>query len=118
MKRIVGLLAISVGCATSNVVRTPSTPATLAVEQRTTLHVGELAVLKIPSDRRYSRYSNADPDGAWRRVFGLVKRSRRDMTFRAMRPGSGAIIISPNVPNGECISCATLHYFIEVVAQK
>ena len=118
MRKIACILAIMLGCSTSIDVRSAAKPITLALERKTILHVGELAVLKIPSDRRYSRYSNADPDGAWRRVFGLVKRSRRDMTFRAMRPGSGAIIISPNVPNGECISCATLHYFIEVVSQK
>ena len=87
---------------------------TLALEQKTTLHVGELAVLQIPSDRRYLRSAN----GAWRDVLALVKRSGRQVTFRAVRPGRGVIIISPDVPNGDCVSCATLHYFIEVVSQK
>jgi len=115
MKRIVGLLAISVGCATSNVVRTPSTPATLAVEQRTTLHVGELAVLHVPSD---SRYSPHEINGAWQDVLARVHQSNRDVTFRVIRPGSDVIVLSPDVPNGECISCATLHYFVTAVPQQ
>jgi hypothetical protein len=51
-------------------------------------------------------------------VLARVRRSRRDVTFRAVRRGSGVIIISPDVPNGECISCATLRYFINVVPPK
>jgi hypothetical protein len=86
---------------------------TLALEQKTTLHVGELAVLHIPSGRRYLPLANGARD-----VLALVERSGRDVTFRAIRPGKGVIIISPDVPNGECISCATLHYFIEVASQK
>jgi hypothetical protein len=38
--------------------------------------------------------------------------------YRASRLGPEVIVISPDVPNGECISCATLHYFINVVSQK
>jgi hypothetical protein len=85
----------------------------LALEQTTTLQVGKLAVLHIPSDSRYSHSSGTD--GAWRDVLALARRSKRDVTFRAIRPGSGVIIISPDAPNGECISCTTLHYFISVI---
>jgi hypothetical protein len=112
---MVWILAFTLGYLISSDVRSADKPITLALEQRTTLHVGELAVLHIPSD---NRYSHAGTDGAWRNVLARVRRSRRDVIFRAVRPGSGVIIISPDVPNGECISCATLHYFIEVVSQR
>jgi hypothetical protein len=86
----------------------------MALENTTTLQVGEVAVLHIPSDRRYLHAAN----GAWRDVLALVEQSERDVTFRAVHPGSGVIIISPDVPDGECISCATLHYFVKVVSQE
>jgi hypothetical protein len=114
MKKLACILAIAVGCSILSDVQSAPKPITLALEQRTTLHVGELAVLHIPSDRRYLHSVN----GAWRDVLALVQQSGRDVTFRAARPGMGTIIISPNTKNGECISCATLHYFIEVFAQK
>jgi len=89
------------------------------MEQTTTLHVGELAVIHIPSGRRYLNSAGGEgPNGAWRDVLALIRRSRRDVTFRAVRAGKGVIILSPDVPNEECISCATIHYFIEVVSQK
>jgi hypothetical protein len=114
MNKIACILAVTVGCLISRDARSAPKPITLALEQRTTLHVGELAVMHIPSDRRYLHSA----DGAWRDVLALVKQSKRDVTFRAVRPGKGTIIISPDTKKGECVSCATLHYFIEVVAQK
>ncbi len=87
----------------------------MVLEETTTLRVGELAVLHIPSD---SRYSHSGTGGAWRDVLALVRHSKHNVTFRAVRPGLGVIIISPDVPNGECISCATLHYFVNVATQK
>jgi hypothetical protein len=114
MQRAVWILALSVGCATTNGVRPAEKPLTMALENTTTLRVGEVVVLHIPSDRRYL-HSDSGPNGAWRDVLTLVKQSKRDVTFRAVRQGSGVIIISPDMPAGECISCATLHYFVKVV---
>ena len=115
LKNMVCILAVTLGCLIASEVRSAPKPIPLAEGQRTTLHVGELAVLHIPSD---SRYSHSGTDGAWRDVLARVRRSRRDVMFRAVRPGSGVIIISPDVPDGACISCATLHYFIDVVSQE
>ena len=86
---------------------------TLALEQQNTLRVGDLAELRIPSDHRYS-YSGVG--GAWNNVLVLVRHSRRSVMYRAIKPGPGVIIVSPNVPNGQCISCAMLHYFITIVS--
>jgi hypothetical protein len=111
---MVCILALAFGCLIPSDVRGADKPIRLALEQTTTLHVGELAVLHIPSDRRYVHSAN----GAWRDVLALVKQSGRDVTFRPVRQGLGVIIISPDVPDGECISCATLHYFIKIVPRK
>jgi hypothetical protein len=124
MQRAVWILALSLGCATQNGVRRADTPLTImALERTTTIQVGEVVVLYIPSDTRFlgevppRRYQNS-VNGAWFDVLALVKQSGRDVTFRAVRPGPGVIIISPDAQNGECISCATLHYFVKVVSKE
>ncbi len=116
MKKAVCILAFTLGCLISRDAQSAAKPIALVLEQRTTLHVGELAMLHIPSGRRYLH--SMPPNGAWRDVLALVRRSRRDVTFRAVRPGKGVIILSPDVLSGECISCATIHYFVDVVSQK
>jgi len=115
MQRAVCILALALGCLISSSVWSAAKPITLILEQTTTVRVGDLAVLHIPSD---SRYSHSGAEGAWRDVLVRVRHSGHDVTFRAVRPGLGVIIISPNVPEGDCISCATLHYFIDVIPQK
>ena len=90
-------------------------PITLIQETRTTLKVGELAVLQVPQDRRYSQFNGKS--GA-PNVLTIVRRSGRQVFYRAVQSGDGVIIISPQTSEGECISCATLHYFITVVPQN
>jgi len=85
---------------------------TLALEEGTTLHVGELAVLQIPSQGRDWHFAAAG------NALALVHRSGHRVVYRAVRPGQEAIVIAPHVKNGECISCVTRHYFIEVMSQK
>jgi hypothetical protein len=115
MNKTVCILAFTLGCVLSRDVLSAAKPTTLAQEQTTTLRVGELAVLRVPSNIG-RRYLHSGPDGAWRDALTLVKRSGRDVTFRAVRPGKGVIIVSPDVADGDCISCVTIHYFIEVVS--
>jgi hypothetical protein len=117
MKKVVCILAFTFGCLISRDARSAAKPTTLALEQTTTLHLGEVAVLHMPSNV-YRRYLHSGPAGAWDDVLVLVKRSGRDVTFRAVHSGRGVILISPDVPDGGCISCVTIHYFIEVVSQK
>ena len=111
MRKIACILALT--CLISSDVWSADKPTTLALDEMTTLHVGELAVLQIPADRRYSRFRGGNTE---RLV--LVRRSRHSVLYRAVRAGRDVIVISPDVPNGECVSCATLHYFITVVPQK
>jgi hypothetical protein len=115
MKKAVCVLAFTVGCLISRDARSAAKHTTLAAEQTTTLHVGELAELHMPSNV-YRRHLRSGPDGAWGDVIALVKRSGRDVTFRATHPGKGVIILSPDVPDGQCISCVTTHYFVEVIS--
>jgi hypothetical protein len=114
MKRLIRILALTIACLISRDAQSAVKPITLSFEQTTTLRVGEVAVLHIPSDRRYLPAVN----GAWRDVLALAKQSGRDVTFKAVRPGLGVVIISPDVPDGACVSCATVHYFIKVVSRK
>ena len=111
MQRAVWILALSLGCATTSGVRRDDKPLAMTLESTTTLRVGQVAALHIPSDRRYEPSAN----GAWRDVLALVEQSGHDVMFRAIREGSGVVIISPDAPATECISCATLHYFVKVV---
>src|SRR6476620_865655 len=104
MKMVVALLA-------AGDARSADVPLQIEVEQTTTVRVGQLAVLHVPAD---PLYAPSEINGAWRDVLTRIRRSGRTVTFRAVRPGSGVIILSPNVPDGECISCKTLHYFIRV----
>ena len=109
------ILTVALGCSILSIVWSADKPTTLTLEGDTTLHVGELAVLHIPPDRRYSHFDGNTGAG---KVLVLVRRSRGKVLYRAVRPGPGTIVIGPDVPRGECISCATLHYFINVVPQK
>jgi hypothetical protein len=124
MHRATWILALSLGCATPNGLRNADKPLTMALDDTTTLQVGEVVVLHIPSDTGFMGevpprpYQNS-VNGGWFDVLALVKQSGRDVTFRAVHPGRGVIIISPDAREGECISCATLHYFYLVkVASK
>ena len=117
MKPIFFLLAAALACLIANNVWSAAKPVTLVVEQTTTLHVGETAVLHIPTNMD-NRFLRSGPNGAWRDVLAMVKRSGRDVTLRGVRPGKGVIIMSPNVPAGGCVSCVTIHYFIEVIPGK
>jgi hypothetical protein len=85
------------------------------LEGNTTLRVGELAVLEIPPDRRYSHFDGNTGAG---NALVPVSHSKRTALYRAVRIGQETIVIGPDVPRRECISCATLHYFITVVAQQ
>jgi hypothetical protein len=102
---VVGTL-VSSGAETDRVLNTA-----LAAEQQTTLRVGDLAVLRIPSDHKYSIESAGD-------VLVRVRRSQIGVIYRAVQPGQETILLSPHVPNGKCVSCATHHYFITVIRRR
>jgi hypothetical protein len=83
----------------------------LVVEKTTDLKIGELAVLNLPTS---SIYRHAAINGAWEDVLVRTEHSGDDTVFRAVRPGPGCIVVTPDVPEGDCISCVTIHYFVQV----
>ena len=109
--KFIAVLALALVFLGLEILGSAEKPTTLVLEKRTTLHVGEAATLAIPSDKRYSHPSGKPAGDAL--VF--IRRSNHELLYHAVRPGLATIIITPNVPKGECISCATLHYFITVV---
>ena len=116
MKRIICILTFTIVCLISRDARSATKPVTLALEDWTTLHVGEVAVLHIPSDISLDR--GYVLNGNCREVLALVKRSGRDLTFRTVRPGPGIIMFQPNVPEGHCISCVTVRSFVTALPRK
>jgi hypothetical protein len=84
----------------------------LQPEHPTTLHVGENVVVQV-----------AEREG----VIGsagsslvLLKRThQRGVTiflYRAVKTGNHTLVVAPeHIPNGQCISCVTYHYFVTVV---
>src|ERR1700731_4980255 len=73
---------------------------TLVLEERTTLQVGQLALLSVPSDHRYA----IDSEGT---ALVLVhgKRRRNQVVFRAVRPGLEKVVVGlVDVLSGDCIS--------------
>jgi hypothetical protein len=81
----------------------------LVPEQQTILRVGESAVLRIPSDHEYSIVSTGD-------VLVPVGHSQIGVIYRAVQPGQQTIVLNPHVSQGDCVSCASHHYFITVRA--
>jgi hypothetical protein len=110
--RVFRFLTVVIALLGAGNARGADVPLQIEAEHTTTVHVGQLAVLQVPAD---PLYAPSEINGAWRDVLTRIRRSGRTVTFRAVRAGSGVIILSPNVPDGECISCRTLHYFIRVV---
>jgi hypothetical protein len=103
MRILICALAFTLGCQTA-------APVTLALEKRTTLRVGDTAVLHVPDDGRYAHFqARTQP------ALALVRQTDGTVVYRATQVGQAVIVISPDVPDGACISCATLHYFIDVV---
>src|SRR4051794_34036221 len=100
MKRTACILALTFGCLMQCEVRSADKPITLALEQTTTLHVNQAALLRMPSNPRYSQ---SGIGGAWQDALVRVRGSRTAVVFRAVQPGVGVIIVSPDVRNGECI---------------
>jgi hypothetical protein len=108
------LAAISAAQPASSAQSAKDRYVTLVLEERTTLQVGQLALLSVPSDHRYA----IDSEGS---ALVLVhgKRRRNQVVFRAVRPGLETIVVGPvDVPSGDCISCLTLHYFITVISRN
>ena len=100
------VIAVSVSCVRARV------SVRVEPEQQTTLHVGEIAALHLPSDREYVIVGSAgssllplEPQGP---PSGPV--------YRAAQTGNQTLIATPKgLRDGDCISCVTVHYFVRVL---
>jgi len=85
----------------------------LVAEQPETVHVGELAAIRVSADAGYSVGTGGD-------VLRLVKRAKDGpktvYVYRANAIGRETLVLSPREPGSDgCVSCVTVHYFITVV---
>ena len=85
----------------------------LQPEQPETIRVGDLAALRVDSDRLYSVGWAGDS-------LILKKRTEERRTtvyvYRAVAPGRQTFVLTPRDPGADgCVSCVTVHYFITVV---
>jgi len=89
------------------------TSVRLVPEERTTLHVGEIGALYLPASPHYSvgsAQSALVPVKQLQRKDGLV------YLYRAVATGNDTFVLTPDgIPNGQCISCVTEHYFVTVL---
>jgi hypothetical protein len=106
---LISLLALAalipISAASQNVRNTK-----LTAEQQTFVNVDEGVVLQIPSDRQYSITTAGN-------ALVPVRRSKNQVLYRAVRTGQQTIVLRPEVPNTECVSCSSLHYFVMVVSR-
>src|SRR6266508_1754475 len=97
----------SVGIWTSIMLLTAcaSIPASvqLVPEERTTLHVGEIGALSVPSRPHYSVGSAQSVLVPFKQ---LQQKDRVVYLYRALSTGDDTFVLTPDgIPSGQCISC-------------
>ena len=104
-----GLLAASAtvsGCAGARV------PIRLEPEEHTVLHLRDMASIEVATDQKYSLDSAGD---ALRLTRKREHSNQTVFTFQAVHTGDETLLTTPDVPQGHCIACVTVHYFVTVV---
>jgi hypothetical protein len=85
----------------------------LQPEAPATLHIGEIAVLRVTSERHYAI------GGAGSALVLMNQTDEEDTTsyfYRAVRAGNQTFVATPRDPGPDrCISCVTAHYFVTVI---
>jgi len=83
----------------------------LRLEERTILHVGQVAILHTQTNHRDVITSEGD-------AIIPVEQARNGASYlyRAVRPGNAALLATPaDLKQGDCVSCVTRHYFVTVI---
>ena len=85
---------------------------TLRPEEQAILHVGDIAEVRVASDRHYTV-------GSAGTALTLMKRIDEHGTtvyrYRAVTAGNHTLVLTPRDPGPDgCVSCVTVHYFIQV----
>jgi hypothetical protein len=90
-----------------------SSVVTLRPEERSSLHIGDVAAVRVASGRHYSI------DSAGTALTLLERTEARGTTvylYRAVAAGNQTFVLTPRDPGPDgCISCVTVHYFVQVV---
>ena len=86
---------------------------TLRPEERASLHVGDVAAVRVASNPQYSI-------GSAGTALALMTRTEEHGTtvylYRAVAAGNHTLVLTPREPGPDsCVSCVTVHYFIQVV---
>lgn len=83
----------------------------LVPEHRVTVHVGQIVVLQMPSERRYAI------EVAGSALMALKPSPQKGTAvYRSVHAGLETVILTPvGQGNGHCVSCVTRHYFVTVV---
>jgi len=105
-------------------------PVRLKLEERTTLRVGQIATLRMPSQRpchissagdALALIKPANPAGAAVEQAGgeavrvIRSTSAAVLVYRAVRPGEETIVVTPSKSPDGCIDCAARHCFVTVL---
>jgi len=85
----------------------------LRPEERARLHVGDVAAVRVASNRHYAV-------GSAGAALTLLKRSEARGTtvylYRAVAAGNQTFVLTPRDPGSDgCVSCVAVHYFVEVL---
>jgi hypothetical protein len=102
------LAAAACVCACSAI----SSFVTLRPEERSILHIGDMAAVRVASDPQYAI-------GSAGTALMLMKRTEEHGTtvylYRAVAAGNQTLVLTPREPGPDgCVSCLTVHYFIQV----
>jgi hypothetical protein len=80
--------------------------------QSVTLHVGQVADLRLPTGHPYS----VDLEGDSVVPTGSEKTATKTRSYRAAHPGNSTLLIAPaDQKPGDCVDCVTRHCFLTVV---
>jgi hypothetical protein len=107
------VLSIAAAAALLSSCAPTSAVVQLQPDQPTVLHVGDLAAVQVPADRHYSI------GWAGGSLVQIKQQQRQGMTiylYRSVAVGNQTLVAAPRDPGPDgCVSCVTLHYFIQVV---
>ena len=99
-------MAVSFSCARALV------SVQVEPELQTSLHIGEIAALRLPSDREYVIVGSAG--GSLETVKQQGRRAAP--VYRAAQAGNQTLVATPKgLRDGDCVSCVTVHYFVKVI---
>lgn len=110
--RTAAVIAFAAALAASYALAGAPEHVPLRAGQRLTLHVGQIADLKLPSGHPYT--VDLEGDSLTPMESGAVENHVR--SYRAAHPGNATLLIVPaDLKLNSCVDCVTRHCFLTVV---